>query len=113
MVLFLVQADGICHDVFGAELYRIKGGRTAVHSKLENKAVDWLWDAVSTPLRAALPIALHQKPGKGKFNRHLILHGKSLDYATRENSLKAISLLSFLQGMHSYEQAKTSSDQRA
>jgi hypothetical protein len=109
VVLFLVQADGICQDAFGAELYRIKGGASAMQTKLKHKTVDFVWDAAVAPLYAALPLALHEKPGRGKFNRHLILHGRSLDYPTRENSLRAISLLSYLRNMVSYE-AKRNKD---
>ena len=32
----------------------------------------------------------------GALNRHAVMHGESLDYDTRENSLKALSLLNYL-----------------
>lgn len=103
VVLFLVQADGISHDSFGGELYRNPSKSISVQHKLKQRTGDWVWDAALAPLRAALPLALSALPGPGKFNRHLILHGKSLDYATRENSLRGISLVSYLQAMAEYE----------
>lgn len=101
--LGLIQADGICQDVYGTELYRVKKKASPLSRVIKQKKVDWLWAAAVTPLRDALPLALHQPRSSKKFNRHLILHGMNLDYGTRENSFRVISLLSYLQGMAAYE----------
>jgi hypothetical protein len=96
--LCLIQADGICHDLFGDQLFRIRNGTLRVRKKVDAKKLNWLCDAFVEPLRGLLPLAIHDSPGVDKFNRHLILHGTDLEYGTRRNSLRAISLLSYLQG---------------
>ena len=101
--LGLIQADGICHDIFGAELFRVRKNVPLVRKKIESKSVDWIWDAAAEPLREALPLALPQSRQSKKFNRHLILHGASLDYGNRRNSFRAMSLLSYLQCMAAHE----------
>ena len=103
VLLGLAQADGIAHDIFGAELYRVKGGASLIRAKIDKKKVDWVWEALAEPLRAALPIALHVRPGSQNFNRNTILHGTNLDYGTKRNSFRTISLLSYLRGMSNYE----------
>jgi hypothetical protein len=65
-----------------------------------------VWDAIAEPSRTLLPLATHESSGDGKFSRHLILHGTDLEYGTKRNSLRAISLISYLQGMAAYEQQK-------
>lgn len=102
--LALIQADGICHDIFGAELFRVRKNAPLVRKKIDSKTVDWIWDAAAEPLREALPLALPQARQSKKFNRHLILHGASLDYGTRRNSFRVMSLLSYLQCMAAHEQ---------
>jgi hypothetical protein len=109
--LCLIQADGVCHDIYGVELYRIKKKAPLVRRKLDAKTVDWVWDAAATPLRNALALARPEARQSKKFNRHLILHGANLEYATKQNSLRSISLLSYLQGMAEYEQ-QAKSEQR-
>jgi hypothetical protein len=99
--LFLIQADGICTDVFQREFFRIKRGALAARKSVDGANVDWVWNAIAQPFRIALPIATHTRDAKF-LNRHLVLHGQALDYGTEINSLKAISLLSFLYGLDSY-----------
>lgn len=101
--LFIIQADGICHDIFGAELFRAKKGVSALRRMLDRKRIDWLWEAAIEPLREVLALAKPAARQSGKFNRHLILHGADLDYGTKENSLRALSLLSYLRSLADYE----------
>ena len=52
-----------------------------------------------SPLAESLSISMskHERPeGFDGLNRHMVLHGESLDYDTRENSLKAISLIGYV-----------------
>jgi len=59
------------------------------------------------PISLELPINASEKareriaaergwPAWNELNRHQVLHGESVDYGTRLNSLKAISLLNYL-----------------
>jgi hypothetical protein len=105
--LFLIQADGICATAFGREFFRAKSGALAVHKQLANMEVDWIWDAMLQPFRVVPPIAAPSRRNTS-YNRHRILHGVSLDYGSEANSLRAVSLLAFLQGLHEYaERAAT------
>ncbi len=103
--LFLIQADGLCIDAFRREFFRVKKGGLAAKKSIDEANVDWIWSAVAEPFRTVLPIAAHPR-GSKSLNRHLVLHGQSLDYGTEVNSLKAVSLLSFLHGLNSYSREK-------
>lgn len=70
-------------------------------------ASDALSAAMLSPLGEILPINASEKErnlrvqGQSsatwqELNRHLVLHGESLDYGTQVNSLKAVSLITYL-----------------
>jgi len=101
--LGLAQADGIAHEVFDGQLYRVKRGSSRLRSTIDKKKVDWIWEALAAPLRAALPLAVPVRPSNKMFNRNTILHGTNLEYGTKRNSLRTLSLLSYLRGMATYE----------
>ena len=95
--LFLAQADGICHDTIGKNLFS---------SKTIDEAVDLAAHVQEGILRELFmglmweqwPLALseNKRPvGFSELNRHQVLHGESTAYGTEENSLKAMSLLNF------------------
>lgn len=107
--LFLIQADGICKSIFGKHFFYIRAKALAARKAVEKRNVDWVWDALAEPFRTSPPIAAHRRTAKF-LNRHLVLHGESLDYGTEMNSLKAISLLSFLCGLDSYAREKQRRD---
>jgi hypothetical protein len=97
--MFLIQADGICYRVFEEKFFGISGGALAARKNVEGESDDSFWMAVSEPFRMRLPIAASKKPNSTVFNRHIILHGTNLNYGTRRNSLRSISLLAYLVGM--------------
>jgi len=103
--LLLIQADGICSSVFGREFFRVKGNGLAARKSVEQRTVDWIWNAAAEPFRTIVPIAAPRRTSKS-LNRHLVLHGRSLDYGTEMNSLKAISLLAFLHGLDAYSRER-------
>lgn len=99
------QADGICHEQLGESFFLREEGKpkTAKASKvkdaLENQEDIMAWFMVL--LAAGLPIhkSANQRIGKPDIegpNRHAIMHGECLDYGTKVNSLKAISLLNYV-----------------
>ncbi len=55
--------------------------------------------AFLSPFAETLPISASEDERDDRFsglNRHMILHGESLDYGTRINSLKAISYINYV-----------------
>lgn len=98
--VFLTQVDGICTELTGfspfiRERKKNGGPSTAAYvDSLENV----FWEAMLVPFRENLPMNASQserQPGFNALNRHMVLHGESLDYGTKRNSLKAISLLNY------------------
>ena len=97
VLLFLAQADGICHDAIGKSVFS---------SRTIEKADD-LADHVRKGILRELfkvlmwekwPLALTETKrtvGFSELNRHQVLHGESTAYGTEENSLKAMSFLNF------------------
>jgi hypothetical protein len=113
--VFLSQTDGIC--AAKTKKYMFLKGRGGGHistfaasKRLESeqlhsaKATDdlvRLFDAaIWAPILQHRPIgfneAQREASGYKGLNRHAVLHGESLDYATEVNSLKAFSLLSYV-----------------
>jgi hypothetical protein len=99
--LFLIHADGICKEVFGRLFFKVSRSGLVARSVVEKRKVDWIWNAVAEPFRSQLAIA-KRCDDPTAWNRHVILHGNNVDYGTEINSLKAISLLSFLCGLDNY-----------
>ena len=96
--VFLIQAEGIFHDRVSKRLYAPKQRSSAVQG-VRTQPENALLDVFLHPLTVMSPV---WKPeGKlGKtfegLNRHEVLHGKAVDFGTETNSLKAISLLRYL-----------------
>jgi hypothetical protein len=103
--LFLIHADGICKEVFRTHFFKVNKNGLIARQSVERRKVDWIWQAVAEPFRLPLPIAEGCRD-RTAWNRHVILHGINLDYGTEINSLKAISLLSFLCGLDTYAKTK-------
>ncbi|WP_459693903.1 hypothetical protein [Achromobacter xylosoxidans] len=99
--VLLAQADGICKESVNQYLFiknrKDKRPQTAIY--VEQFAADAYMAAILSPLAASLPIAASESERHEGFvalNRHTVLHGDSLDYGTRVNSLKAISLANYV-----------------
>lgn len=105
--MFLMQSDGICAETFGREFFRARNGEVSVRAAVEQKCPDWVALALAHAFRSVPPIMTHTAPRSPLYNRHIILHGLSLDYGNRRNSLRSISLLAFLCGFKSYQEVKT------
>ena len=97
--VFLAQADGICQELIGIQLYKKQNNKPATASYVETIATDTFRSALLHPLACVLPISESER-GRGadfdQLNRHQVLHGESVDYGTEVNSLKAISLLNYV-----------------
>lgn len=97
--VFLAQADGICKEVVKQYLFmkQNKKPRTAIY--VEQVASGMYGAALLSPLAQTLPIGAseYERPEDfNELNRHMVLHGESLDYGTKTNSLKAISLINYV-----------------
>lgn len=96
---FLIQADGICHDLINIDLYRKSQRRPVIASFVDDAAFDSFRRAFLTPLIEVTPLTESYAKSSihdDVLNRHQVLHGVSLDYATKRSSLKAVSLLSYV-----------------
>lgn len=97
----LAQAEGICAEKLGISPFsRDKKN----HIRLQDKVPPEFFNGFI--LRYFNPLVLHEDIRKKsahvhplQLNRNSILHGSSTEYATRENSLKAISFLSSLSSL--------------
>lgn len=97
--VFLAQADGICKETIDYYLFMKRNGKPQTALYVEQIAADTYMSALLSPLAKSLPINKSEKERDPDFtglNRHMVLHGESLDYGTKVNSLKAISLISYL-----------------
>ncbi len=97
--VLLAQTDGICKDIFSGYFFIKKNKKPQTSNYVEQIDVDSFLSALLSPLSEILPInaSLGERDDSEKpFNRHLILHGDSLDYGNKVNSLKAISLLNYV-----------------
>ena len=95
----LAQADGICKEVIDQSLFRSQDRKPCTALYVSQLASDSCLAALLSPLTEALPISQTESQRSENFdalNRHMVLHGESLDYGTKINSLKAISLLSYV-----------------
>ncbi|MCC6458057.1 MAG: hypothetical protein IT328_24090 [Caldilineaceae bacterium] len=97
--VLLAQTDGICFDVAKGLLFRRKAGRPRTADYVDQLSGTALTNALLSPLTKNLPISATENerpPSFSHLNRHAVMHGESLNYGTKTNSLKAISLLNYV-----------------
>ena len=96
--VFLAQADGIWRDHLGRHLFD-QGGPTKAADEYEQQISDDMIRSILDSFTVQVPLWVSQSlrgPNFNDLNRHQVLHGESVDYGTREYSLKAISFLYFI-----------------
>lgn len=97
--VLLAQADGICQERMGVQLYKKQKKAPVLAAYVAEVATDALQAAFLHPLTQPLPISAGAKDRGEDFkglNRHQVLHGESVDYGSEVNSLRAISLLNYV-----------------
>jgi hypothetical protein len=97
--VFLAQTDGICKEVFGQYLFIKSNGRPQIAMYVNQIVANNLTAVLLSPLAETLPINASERERPTNFtglNRHMVLHGESLDYGNKINSLKAISLINYI-----------------
>ena len=97
--VLIAQTDGICNEIAKQYLFikQNKKPRTAIY--VEQITLTAFRSALLSPLAHLLPIGFSEndRPKDSKeLNRHTVLHGESLDYGTKVNGLKAISLINYV-----------------
>jgi hypothetical protein len=96
--VFLSQADGICKEVtnYGLFFKENKLPKTKVY--VDNLVTNTFLLSYLEPLRTLLPIIYSDEylEENMKFNRHKILHGEDFTYDNELTSLKAFSLLCYI-----------------
>lgn len=99
--VFLSQTDGICFDTFQNCYFQKFGHKPKLASTFEYLAQGEFMKALVYPMMNTLPISSsknEREKGYSGLNRHMVLHGESIDYGTKKNSYKAISLLNYIAG---------------
>lgn len=110
--VFLAQSDGVCLDLTGYHFFMRDRATQKPKSSVyvAARVGNEVSSAMLSPLTCVLPINAATKErektlqDKGltdwrELNRHMVLHGESLDYGTQVNSLKAISLINYFVGV--------------
>jgi hypothetical protein len=102
ILAFMAQADGVCAQLRGGHFF-LKNRATqkpeaaAYAAAFEVKFIDQI---AHLALTVELPIReqMRRRAANGStgLNRHAVMHGESLDYDTKENSLRALSLLNYV-----------------
>ncbi|MDX6008399.1 hypothetical protein [Cupriavidus necator] len=98
--VFLMQADGVCVAKTGRYFFmrrRDKLPQTATY--VQSKEREGFEAAWLSPLAAIGQVNMSEDQRGADFvglNRHLVIHGESIDYDTETNSLKALSLLNYV-----------------
>ena len=95
----LAQADGICQELIGAQLFKKRDNRPITALYIDDFAMDTFSSALLHPLSQLLPISYSADQRGEDFdvlNRHQVLHGESVNYGTEVNFLKTISLINYI-----------------
>jgi len=101
--VILTQADGIWWDAYSSSLFQ-KGKRTSKVKERFREDRNLIFSAFFGVLEENVPLWMSEPDRNREFsklrpsqlNRHLVLHGETIEYGTEENSLKAISFLGWL-----------------
>ncbi len=101
--VMLAQVDGICQDITKESIFMSdrsdhKKPRTAKYVA-RCAAAESFRAALLTPLSQKLPISASKSErvaGSDELYRHAVLHGEDLNYGTKKNGLKAVSLLNYI-----------------
>lgn len=112
--VFLSQADGICNEILGTQLYKKRNGIPATAQFIDSED-DRLITAMLHPLAIPLPISANIAERfmfPGALNRHAVLHGEDVTYGSQLNSYRAISLLFYVASVLRTEREETTEADR-
>lgn len=94
---FLAQADGIYFEFNGKNFFITKDAKGKFSA--ETKNLDELMKSLLAPFSESTSIRKTERERGSDFiylNRHVVMHGESLDYGTEVKSLQALSFLYYV-----------------
>lgn len=94
--MFLREAEGICRELTGYQLYSRSEGVPVLAKLLSLESLTSVRRSAVHALGQPLPISASSRERASApdlLNRHAVLHGEDLNYDTRIQSCRAISLL--------------------
>ncbi|MBR9770034.1 MAG: hypothetical protein GYB54_02765 [Gammaproteobacteria bacterium] len=97
--MFLIQADGHAAHAYDAPVWGPSKKKMLKIAQSEYESDKFLGEALLPFFRQDQPMMASEKqrretpPPEHIINRHMVLHGESLNYDTRENSARAFSFL--------------------
>jgi hypothetical protein len=97
--VLLAQADGICKEITTKYFFIRFNKKPQIAMYVEESITDAFAAALMSPLCDIFPIAAPQHESSAEsdlLNRHAVLHGVSLNYGNKANSLRAISLINYV-----------------
>lgn len=97
--IFLYQTDGIWYDSYKQRIYRSCKGQPVIGDEIRKLDQESFQAILIQPLlKQTLITASENRKNefRGNLNRHEVLHGVSLDYASRINSCKVISWIVYI-----------------
>lgn len=102
----LTQVDGVCDDKLQRYFFTKENkGNNKWIPRIVNDLVEIKNDFFKVfiaPILSDCPIFAHQSMADeypSKLNRHTVLHGKDINYGSKENFLKSVSLLKYVSDM--------------
>lgn len=101
--VLLAQTDGISKEITNKNYFMKDGKKPRTARYVESLDVCQYTSAILSILTYSLPITENENERSavdGQFNRHMILHGESVDYDTKPNSARAISLINYITYCH-------------
>jgi hypothetical protein len=102
ILAFLSQADGVSKELRGGHFFlkHRKTARPQAACYAESTSENVFDQIVHLALVEELPIKQQMSKiasvAQPTLNRHAVMHGESLDFDTKENSLRALSLLNYV-----------------
>lgn len=96
--VFITIIDGICDDVLDAKFFKNIKDLPEIRVKLEEKKMNFS-DFLLSPIKNKGAINAWEKELNKypiRLNRHEIIHGKDINYGNEINSLRIISMLSYI-----------------
>ncbi|SDM44170.1 hypothetical protein [Polaromonas sp. JS666] len=102
ILAFLSQADGVCKELRGGHFFlvdkytRLPEAAEYAATFGENPIERIVHMALAEKLPIRVQMSKRAAVGLDLLNRHAVMHGESLDHDTKENSLRAISLLNYV-----------------
>lgn len=97
--VLLAQSDGISKELFNGYLFKSKNKLPETAAFVQTLEGDTFTKNLLLPLTIKSPINRSANERSKDFeglNRHQVLHGDSVEYGTRRNALKAVSLLNYV-----------------